>query len=829
MKSYNRISLNFNSYKFYLNRILYLAVFFSSLFSYGSLSGYVYDNETQQPLPGSNIIIDNLDIGASCDINGYFIIKNVQPGSYSISASRIGYRSSTKVNITVNSNRQTPIKFLLDISAIQGQEIITKSDYFETIQDAVVSSHSIDRSEIRSDPVGAYDIQMMVHSLPSVITGTDQNNEIIVRGGGPSENLFVVDNLEIPNPNHFGEVGTGGGPVNIINTEFVEKINFLSGGFPSKYGDKQSSVMDISLRDGSFNKIELDLEMSMAGIGFLIEGPILNNKVSFMSSYRKSFIKDLIKSAGLVSVPEYANTQHKITYNINGKNKLMFNFIGGKDNIKIKDENRPDLRGAENVNYAGHQYTYGLTLRSLFSEKGYLLFSLGKTLSSWKAEVYKINSSYVDTFFYRNNLESDNFFKADFVYKYSKNIKLSSGINIKQGVYRMEESLDADTVYLYSYPNIDSNIDLYNFIDYDDFNSSFPNLYLDNFTIDSVLGINPEFTNNQSGKLWKYSAYSQVKFNLDAHVITAGARYDNVPYNTTSTFSPRFSYKFDLNYLTSIKASVGRFYQSPSYWKLLNPNNQTLLKHSFSDHYVIGIDRYLADDLRLTLEAYYKNIKNRSLLYSDVTSNPNDMVLGFVDSGEGRSSGFELFIQKKFSKNWYGTASYSYSNSTAKDYREGKTGYYPWDYDVRNSITMVGGYKVSFKEFNWYRNYKKTLFFKVLSFIPFAPSDQLEVSFRSRYSDGLPFTPKIYNFYHRRWSEDSNGSLNSSKRSYYYRFDIMIMRRFNFKNFNLTTFVDVQNIFNRSNEWERVYLDDGTSIMSYQYKQIPVAGLIVEF
>ena len=205
------------------------------------------------------------------------------------------------------------------------------------------------------------------------------------------------------------------------------------------------------------------------------------------------------------------------------------------------------------------------------------------------------------------------------------------------------------------------------------------------------------------------------------------------------------------------------------------------------------------------------------------------MVLGFVDSGEGRSSGFELFIQKKFSKYWYGTASYSYSNSIAKDYREGKSGYYPWDYDVRNSITMVGGYKVSFKEYAWYRNYKKSLLFKVLSFIPFAPSDQLEISFRSRYSDGLPFTPKIYNFYQRRWAEDGNASLNSWRRGYYYRFDIMIMRRFNFKNFNLTTFVDVQNILNRSNEWERVYLDDGTYIMSYQYKQIPVAGLIVEF
>ena len=83
--------------------------------------------------------------------------------------------------------------------------------------------------------------------------------------GGVGENLFIVDNLEIPSPNHFGEVGTGGGPVNILNTEFVEKVDFFAGGFPARYGDKQSSVMDISLREGNYNNFNLNMEMSMAG------------------------------------------------------------------------------------------------------------------------------------------------------------------------------------------------------------------------------------------------------------------------------------------------------------------------------------------------------------------------------------------------------------------------------------------------------------------------------------------------------------------------------------------------------------------------------------
>ena len=270
-----------------------------------SVIGKVIDQDTHQPLSGTIITIEEIKKNTITDENGNFRIENIPSNNYTITASMIGYAKLSKVNISLTSNRQSPIKFMLVPQSLEGQEIQVRAGYFEKAKDAIISTQTIDRDEIRSDPVGVYDIQMMVHSLPSVITATDQNNEIIVRGGGPSENLFQIDNLEIPNPNHFGEVGTGGGPVNIINTEFVERIDFFAGGFPAKFVDKQSSVMDIHLRDGNSDNLEIDLELSMAGIGFLIEGPLFNEKISYISSYRKSFIKDLIKSAGLTSVPEY--------------------------------------------------------------------------------------------------------------------------------------------------------------------------------------------------------------------------------------------------------------------------------------------------------------------------------------------------------------------------------------------------------------------------------------------------------------------------------------------------------------------------------------------
>jgi len=238
-------------------------------FSTGGITGEVIDADTHQPLIGANIMLIETDLGNATNTEGKFSINNIPVGSYTISVSMIGYESVSRANVNIYSQRQTPLKFYLHTTALKGETIKVTAGYFEKAKDGIVSTQTIGIEEIRSDPVGSYDIQMMIHSLPSVITATDQNNEIIVRGGGPGENLFIMDNLEIPNPNHFGEVGTGGGPVNILNTEFVERIDFFAGGFSARYGDKQSSVMDISLREGNYSNFESELELSMGGAGLL--------------------------------------------------------------------------------------------------------------------------------------------------------------------------------------------------------------------------------------------------------------------------------------------------------------------------------------------------------------------------------------------------------------------------------------------------------------------------------------------------------------------------------------------------------------------------------
>ena len=210
--------------------------------STGSLSGTIHDRDTQQSLVGANVLLEGTQFGAATDVNGKYYIDNLPVGTYSIRADVIGYEAQARANIHIASNRITEVNLDLIPIILEGKGVVVTAGFFERAKDAVVSVRTVDIEEIRSDPVGAYDVLRMMQALPAVVSGSDQNNEIIIRGGNPGENLFIMDHLEIPNPNHFAQAGMGGGPVTMINTEFIERIDFYAGSFPARYGGKVSSV-----------------------------------------------------------------------------------------------------------------------------------------------------------------------------------------------------------------------------------------------------------------------------------------------------------------------------------------------------------------------------------------------------------------------------------------------------------------------------------------------------------------------------------------------------------------------------------------------------------
>ena len=202
------------------------------------------------------------------------------------------------------------------------------------------------------------------------------------------------------------------------------------------------------------------------------------------------------------------------------------------------------------------------------------------------------------------------------------------------------------------------------------------------------------------------------KYKLQSFELTNGIRFDVVPYNNNSIISPRLGLTFVATPITKFNAAIGKYYQTPFYWILMNPNNQKMIDNSYTNQLIVGIEHYFASDIRLTLEIYNKDYHNRPISISDITENPLDNYLGFIDTGTGNSKGLELFLQKKSSQNWYGTLSYSYSKAISADFREGKSGFYTSDFDCPNALTIVGGYKFNFRKLDWYQNIREKSIFK---------------------------------------------------------------------------------------------------------------------
>jgi len=217
----------------------------------GKIAGRIVDGRSLQPLAGVNISIHDTQLGAATDSEGFFMITNLQPAAYNLEITYLGYTTLKKNNVVVNPGRTTVVEYKMTESILESETIEVTGSYFEKPKEAVVSTRSMNFEEIRRSPGDIQDIQRVVQAFPAVVSGSDQMNEIIIRGEIPGENLFIMDGIEIPNPNHFPVQGAGGGPINMLNSYMVRDLDFYAGAFSAKYGDKASSVMERSNRDRS--------------------------------------------------------------------------------------------------------------------------------------------------------------------------------------------------------------------------------------------------------------------------------------------------------------------------------------------------------------------------------------------------------------------------------------------------------------------------------------------------------------------------------------------------------------------------------------------------
>jgi hypothetical protein len=491
----------------------------------GNLYGRVFDFSTNQPIPFANVLVLETSFGAATDADGYFKIENLPVNTYQIRASIIGYIPQTKTDLVIQTGKPAEINFELMPQAIELEGITVTSDYFRKNPIETNSIRNFSYEELRRSPGGFEDVIRALSVLPGVAQADAGRNDLIVRGGAPSENLYLINGIEVPNINHFGTQGATGGPLSYVNLDFVRETSFSTGGFSSLYGDKLSSVLNINLRDGREDRFGGKGTISASEFGLNLEGPI-TNKSNFIFSARRSYLDFIFKAANFAFVPEYYDVLLKADFNNHAQDAFSFLFISAFDNVKFfndTEDQRYDnsrILGTDQV-----QYVAGFTYRHLFTD-GFFNIALSRNYVDYDS---RQNDSLLNPIFTNISKEEENSLRGDLVFKLSKTSEINFGGTVKL--------IQAD---------------------YDILFPTFITTFGDTLPIASLK------TNNTYTKFGIYINYNTLLLNrLTANL---GVRSDIfTALNNKVYFSPRLSLSYALTDLTNINFSLGIYHQSPSY------------------------------------------------------------------------------------------------------------------------------------------------------------------------------------------------------------------------------------------------------------------------
>lgn len=736
----------------------------------GKITGKVVDLVTKEPLIGANILVVGTNLGSATNIDGKFTIQNLSPGFYRIKVSIVGYESKTLTDINVSPGKLTQVQIELTPAVLELESITVRADYFQKNPLGNNSIRYFNYEEIRRSPGGFEDVIRALSVLPGVAQADAGRNDLVVRGGAPSENLYLVDGIEIPNINHFGTQGATGGPLSYINLDFVNETSFSTGGFSALYGDKLSSVLKINLREGRDDRLGGKATISATQFGLNIEGPI-SEKSSFILSARRSYLDFIFKAAGFSFVPEYYDVLGKANFQIDNKNSISFLFLSAFDNVRFfntSDEQKFDnsrILGSDQI-----QYATSISYRKLFN-KGFLNFSVSRNFTDYNT---RQNDSLLNPVFRNISLEKENNLKADIVYQFSKTSEINFGLSAKF------INFDADILF-----------------------PTFTTSFGDTLPISSLI---------KSQDFQKYAAFANYTFNpISRLTINAGIRLDYFNgINEKFSFSPRLSMTYKLSELSSINFSTGVYYQSPSYiWLTAIEENKNLTNIKVNQ-FVLGIDHLIDEATLLKVEGFYKEYKNyptsfiRPYLVLANTgagfSGSDDNFSSFgleplVNDGVGDASGIEFSIQKKLSDSpYYGILSLTYSetNFTPLDGFER-----PGNYDQNWIFNLSGGYKI---DNHW------------------------EVSSKFRFASGRPYTP--FNAGGLQMADQYNSRRLKSAHS----LDLRVDRRWYLSGWTLITYIDIQNVYNNSLangvRWDQreMRVDESSSI-----GLLPSIGISAEF
>lgn len=744
----------------------------------GSINGVVTDS-ANAVVPSVKVCLVGLDRCATSAADGRFRITDLRSGEYQLEVTPPGGTAILTEVVQVRAGLEGVVDVVLPrLDAVQ-QSITVSESAFIAPEEVKNSSFLVTNKEVYNAAGALQDVSRYVQTLPGVAIGSnDFRNDIIVRGGSPLENLFIVDNIEIPNINAFANFASAGGTVSILDVNLLQDVNFLTGGYPAPYINRVSSVLQITQREGDRNQIRGQATVGFAGGGAVLEGPINKGKGSWVVSARRSFLDLFTDDIGFGGVPVVYTTNSKVVYDLSPKDRIWVANLTGIDNIRLgppegnnfgqrETEDRSGLDELD-IRYDGWRSATGFNWQRVFGARGVGLLGVTHSEAAVNSRVRDlvrfsvpgldrpvtdiINES--PLVFGENSREGETTLKYDFTGYLGMFDKVQFGGS--QKIFRIR------------------------------YNAQQPLGELNPFSL--VPGVNPFFL-NESATETQSGGYFQTSKNLGQRLnLTVGGRLDRYGVLGETRFSPRAGISYRINDKLSWRASYGQYFQQPLFFFLtVFPINRGAVPFR-ADHLVTGISYEISPTLRFTVEAYAKNYKDYptaleypSLSLANVgdTFDVSSLLFPITSAGRGRVRGIEFFLEKKFRDKWFGQANLSFSRTrhAALDqvFRPGS-----FDYPV--IANFVGGYRLNSK---W------------------------ELSTRASFLSGRPFTPfNVEESTRQRRPIFDLNRVNDERAPDYFRLDVRVDRTFTVRDKPLIVFFGVQNVTNRKNfaqiSWDRI-------------------------
>lgn len=717
------------------------------------IKGTVIDKASRQPLEFINVLVLGLGRGGVTDAEGHFNIGEVPPGIYRLQASAVGYKTILTPEYIV-STKDLTIQIETEENLTELEGVTVTASPFRRDPESPVGLRIIGLQEIEKSPGANRDISRIVQSYPGVaFSPAGYRNDLIVRGGSPSENRFYLDGVEIPNINHFSTQGASGGPVGIINADLIREVNFYTGAFPTDRGNAMSSVLDFKLRDGDMERNSLKATLGASEVSLASNGHI-GKKTSYLVSVRQSYLQFLFDMLGLPFLPTFTDAQFKLKTRFNANNELTILGLGGIDNMKL------------NTKLDGEKAEYILSYLPKIQQETFTLGAVYRHYAGIHVQSVVVSHSYLNNrnTKYLNNDESS----AD-------NLSLKLRSVEQETKFRIENTSTFGNWKI----NFGANLDYSQYT-----NTTFQRVYIDEgrtFDYHTYLG------------MWRWGIFGTINYATTDERFTAslGVRTDANNFSSGmkgmgDQLSPRLSLSYRLTDGLYLSGNAGLYYQLPPYTGLgFKDNNgawvNKYLRYMSVSQESLGLSWHPRNTFELSAEGFYKQYDKIPFSIADgipLACKGNDYgVIGneaLSSTAQGRAYGIEILMKWLIAKKLNLASSFTLFKS---EYRNNKQSeYIASAWDNRYIFNMSGTY-------NFPHNWSLGMKISCIGGAPYTPYDVEKSSLVTAWNaQGRPY----YDY----------TKYNTGRLPAFGQLDVRVDKTFYLKRCMLGFYIDLQNVTN---------------------------------